>query len=113
MRALEWFLIILVLAGALPPLAGCYQFLLAGLHVFRHDPAGVAASQSWTRPDSANEARYRIECSSERLSWPPDACSGRDSECAHQRSARLWFHPRSEPPAPFRFRVGAETAPAP
>jgi cellulose synthase/poly-beta-1,6-N-acetylglucosamine synthase-like glycosyltransferase len=43
MRALEWFLIILVLAGALPPLAGCYQFLLAGLYVFRHDPDGVAA----------------------------------------------------------------------
>ncbi len=34
MRALEWLLICLVLAGTLPPVIGCYQFALAGLHAF-------------------------------------------------------------------------------
>ena len=33
--ALLWFLAGLVFAGAIPPLVGCYQFFLAGLHRFR------------------------------------------------------------------------------
>ena len=35
MRALEFFLAVLVIFGALPLLAGAYQFALAGLHRFR------------------------------------------------------------------------------
>ena len=33
---LEGILTFFVLAGSLPLLAGCYQFVLAGLHRFRH-----------------------------------------------------------------------------
>ena len=35
MRALEWFLAGLALAGAIPPLVGCYQFVLAACHRLR------------------------------------------------------------------------------
>ncbi len=35
MGVLEWILTVFVIAGALPLLAGCYQFALAGLHRFR------------------------------------------------------------------------------
>ena len=35
MRALEWILIVLVLLGSLPPLMGCYQYLLVYLHPLR------------------------------------------------------------------------------
>ena len=38
MRVLEWILVAFVLAATLPPAAGVYQFLLAGLHRFRRDP---------------------------------------------------------------------------
>lgn len=41
MRALEWFLVSLVLAGTVPPLVGCYQFALAGLHRFRRGASVV------------------------------------------------------------------------
>ncbi len=41
MRALEWFLAALVLAGALPPVIGCYQFALAGLHRFRRHRGSI------------------------------------------------------------------------
>jgi cellulose synthase/poly-beta-1,6-N-acetylglucosamine synthase-like glycosyltransferase len=34
-NVLEWILTAFVIAGAIPLLAGCYQFLLAGLHRFR------------------------------------------------------------------------------
>jgi cellulose synthase/poly-beta-1,6-N-acetylglucosamine synthase-like glycosyltransferase len=37
-RALEWILVVFVLAATLPPIAGVYQFLLAGLHRFHRDP---------------------------------------------------------------------------
>src|SRR3954451_1274597 len=40
MGALEWMLTAFVISGALPLLAGCYQFVLAGLHRFRHRSAG-------------------------------------------------------------------------
>ena len=43
MRALEWFLIVLVLAGTLPPAIGCYQFALAGLHAFRRGREAMGA----------------------------------------------------------------------
>ena len=36
MGVLEWILTVFVIAGALPLVAGCYQFALAGLHRFRH-----------------------------------------------------------------------------
>ena len=39
--SLEWILTAFVLAGALPLLAGCYQFVLAGLHRFRHREHGT------------------------------------------------------------------------
>jgi cellulose synthase/poly-beta-1,6-N-acetylglucosamine synthase-like glycosyltransferase len=35
MTVLEWILTLFVIAGAVPLLAGCYQFVLAGLHRFR------------------------------------------------------------------------------
>jgi cellulose synthase/poly-beta-1,6-N-acetylglucosamine synthase-like glycosyltransferase len=35
MAVLDWILTAFVIAGALPPVAGCYQFALAGLHRFR------------------------------------------------------------------------------
>ena len=38
---LEWILTAFVIAGALPLLAGCYQFVLAGLHRFRHREHGT------------------------------------------------------------------------
>ena len=44
MRALEWFLVAIVLIGTLPPAAGCYQFVLAGVHRFRRRPGDSAAS---------------------------------------------------------------------
>jgi cellulose synthase/poly-beta-1,6-N-acetylglucosamine synthase-like glycosyltransferase len=37
-RVLEWILVAFVLAATLPPAAGVYQFLLAGLHRFRQNP---------------------------------------------------------------------------
>ncbi len=37
---LLWFLAGLVFAGAIPPIVGCYQFLLAGVHSFIHRPPG-------------------------------------------------------------------------
>src|SRR3954465_15759089 len=40
MGTVEWILTAFVMAGALPLLAGCYQFALAGLHRFRHRSAG-------------------------------------------------------------------------
>jgi len=46
-RALEWLLIAFVLAGTLPPLAGCYQFILVGLHRFR---AGKVAADAEAFP---------------------------------------------------------------
>ena len=44
MRAIEWILAALVLVGALPLVAGCYQIAVAGLHRFRRvvGPAAVA-----------------------------------------------------------------------
>ena len=36
MNVVEWVLTVFVLAGAVPLLAGCYQFALAGLHRFRY-----------------------------------------------------------------------------
>ena len=41
MLALDWLLIAIVLLGALPLAAGCYQFALAGLHWFRRDGTGA------------------------------------------------------------------------
>ncbi len=41
MRVLEWILTVFVIAGAVPLVAGCYQFLLAGLHRFRHHGHGT------------------------------------------------------------------------
>ena len=41
MNVLEWILTAFVIAGAIPLLAGCYQFLLAGLHRFRHRQHGT------------------------------------------------------------------------
>ena len=38
---LEWILTAFVIAGALPLLAGCYQFALAGLHRFRRREHGA------------------------------------------------------------------------
>ena len=38
MRVLEWILVAFVLAATLPPIAGVYQFVLAGLHRFHRDP---------------------------------------------------------------------------
>ena len=40
MGVLEWILTVFVIAGALPLLAGCYQFALAGLHRFRRKSRG-------------------------------------------------------------------------
>jgi cellulose synthase/poly-beta-1,6-N-acetylglucosamine synthase-like glycosyltransferase len=37
MRALEWILVAFVLAATLPPVAGVYQFMLAGMHRFGRD----------------------------------------------------------------------------
>ena len=41
MGVLEGFLAVLVLAGTLPPLMGCLQFALAGLHRFRRDRRAI------------------------------------------------------------------------
>ena len=41
MGVLEWILTAFVIAGALPLVAGCYQFVLAGLHRFRHRSRGA------------------------------------------------------------------------
>ncbi|MDA0162527.1 glycosyltransferase family 2 protein [Solirubrobacter ginsenosidimutans] len=41
MDALEWLLTGFVLAGALPLLSGCYQFILSGLHRFRRRAEGT------------------------------------------------------------------------
>ena len=46
MRAIEWVLAALVLAGALPVVAGCYQIALAGLHRFRR----AVGPSAGTRP---------------------------------------------------------------
>ena len=51
MRALEWILVAFVLAATLPPVAGVYQFMLAGMHRFgknagHGDAAGRRASRS-------------------------------------------------------------------
>src|SRR3954471_16886312 len=40
MRVVEWLLTVGVIAGALPLVAGCYQFTLAGLHRFRRPSGG-------------------------------------------------------------------------
>src|SRR4051812_45070845 len=40
MTAVEWILTAFVIAGALPLVAGCYQFALAGLHRFRRRSRG-------------------------------------------------------------------------
>ena len=40
MGVLDWILTAFVIAGALPLVAGCYQFALAGLHRFRHRSRG-------------------------------------------------------------------------
>src|SRR5829696_4188799 len=40
MGALEWILTVFVIAGGLPLVAGCYQFVLSGLHRFRRHSAG-------------------------------------------------------------------------
>src|ERR1700754_3633390 len=40
MSVLEWILTAFVIAGALPLIAGCYQFALAGLHRFRRRSHG-------------------------------------------------------------------------
>ena len=53
--ALEWILTLFVIAGALPLLAGCYQFVLAGLHRFRlhsedeleHQPNVAVVVPAW------------------------------------------------------------------
>jgi cellulose synthase/poly-beta-1,6-N-acetylglucosamine synthase-like glycosyltransferase len=37
-RVLEWILVAFVLLATLPPVAGVYQFLLAGMHRFRRSP---------------------------------------------------------------------------
>ena len=41
MTVLDWILTVCVIAGAVPLLAGCYQFVLAGLHRFRHAEHGT------------------------------------------------------------------------
>jgi cellulose synthase/poly-beta-1,6-N-acetylglucosamine synthase-like glycosyltransferase len=41
MVAIEWILTACVIAGALPLVAGCYQFVLAGLHRFRRRSRGT------------------------------------------------------------------------
>jgi cellulose synthase/poly-beta-1,6-N-acetylglucosamine synthase-like glycosyltransferase len=41
MAVLEWVLTVFVIAGAVPLLAGCYQFVLAGLHRFRYHEQGT------------------------------------------------------------------------
>ena len=45
MRALEWVLVAMVLAGSLPPVSGCYQFILATLHRFRRGRSIVEPEQ--------------------------------------------------------------------
>src|SRR4051794_5707112 len=45
MGVIEWILTIFVLAGALPLIAGCYQFALAALHRFRRRSRGDLQTQ--------------------------------------------------------------------
>ena len=43
----EWILIIVVLAAALPELAGAWQFLLAACHGWRNHYADCAPAFAW------------------------------------------------------------------
>jgi cellulose synthase/poly-beta-1,6-N-acetylglucosamine synthase-like glycosyltransferase len=43
MRLLEWSLVAMVMAGTLPPLVGCYQFVLVALHPLRRGRLGADA----------------------------------------------------------------------
>ena len=62
-RALEWILTAFVIAGALPLIAGCYQFALAGLHRFRRN--------------AERRARARAERRRRRPAWNEAAVIGR------------------------------------
>ena len=106
--ALLWFFAALVFAGAIPPLVGCYQFFLAGLHRFRG--GDDVANRWWPRValiiPAWNEGLVigrTIDQLSE-LEYPPGRLriyivdDGSDDDtpeilAAKQRSTRGWSSP--------------------
>jgi cellulose synthase/poly-beta-1,6-N-acetylglucosamine synthase-like glycosyltransferase len=75
-RAVEWTLAVLVLVGALPLVAGCYQSAVAGLHRFRRGaaPALVAEPRVAVLVPAWNEAAVigRTIDTLLRLDYPAD-----------------------------------------
>ena len=77
MRVLEWSLVAVVMAGALPPLVGCYQFLLVALHPLwrgRLDAETVATPRVAIIVPAWNEAAVIVRTIDRLLdlNYPPD-----------------------------------------